>query len=354
MINQSQQWMFMAFGVFALVLLYLLSPMLTPFVVSLFLAYLGDPLADKLEERGYSRTISVVLVFTCITLILLLTTLLVIPALRSQIVLLVKLWPSLVEWINSTVLPWLQSMTGADFGLNTAKSWLLDDLGKAGAVAGDVFKRALGSGMSVFAWFGNLALIPVVTFYFLRDWDVMVARVTSMVPPRYLSTVSTLTKESDEVLGGFLRGQVTVMVVLAIVYCTGLWISGIKLAFLLGLIAGLVSFVPYLGFIVGFVLAGIAALWQFGDWVPLVYVAITFGVGQLLESFVLTPLLVGDKIGLHPVAVIFAVMAGGQLFGFMGVLLALPVAAVLLVFLRHLHRVYLDSPMYDNGAADGE
>jgi predicted PurR-regulated permease PerM len=148
------------------------------------------------------------------------------------------------------------------------------------------------------------------------------------------------------VLAQFLRGQLLVMLALALIYTVGLWIAGLDAAFLIGVLAGLVSFVPYLGFVVGIVLAGFAALIQFGDMMHVVYVVIVFATGQLIEGFVLSPWLVGDRIGLHPVAVIFAVMAGGQLFGFFGVLLALPVAAVVLVLLRHSHELYMQSSLY--------
>jgi predicted PurR-regulated permease PerM len=202
----------------------------------------------------------------------------------------------------------------------------------------------------VLAWVANLLLIPVLTFYFLRDWDWLVARVRALLPRPVEPTVSRLARESDEMLGGFLRGQLSVMVSLGAVYATGLWLAGIDLALLIGMLAGLVSFVPYLGFIVGAGVALVAALVQHGDWLHVLLVIGVFSVGQVLESFVLTPWLVGDRIGLHPVAVIFAVMAGGQLFGFLGVLLALPVAAVVMVLLRYAHQRYTASGLYGGAA----
>lgn len=217
-----------------------------------------------------------------------------------------------------------------------------------GGFAGKFASAITKSGVALAAWLANLVLVPVVTFYLLRDWDVMVARIRELLPRQQEPTIVKLAKNSDEVLGQFLRGQLAVMVALGTIYTVGLWIVGLDLALLVGMIAGLVSFVPYLGFIVGIVLAGIAAMMQFGDAVYLFYVAIVFGVGQILEGMVLTPLLVGDKIGLHPVAVIFAVMAGGQLFGFVGILLALPVAAVVVVILRHMREVYTASELYGN------
>jgi predicted PurR-regulated permease PerM len=202
------------------------------------------------------------------------------------------------------------------------------------------------------AWLANLVLIPVVTFYLLRDWHIVIERVHELLPRRSEPHIVRLASEADTMLGAFLRGQLSVMTALAVVYSLGLWIVGLDLALLIGLIAGLVSFVPYLGFITGIALAGIAAYLQFQELLPLVWVALVFGIGQMLEGMLLTPWLVGDKIGLHPVAVIFAIMAGGQLFGFVGVLLALPVAAVLMVILREARRRYIDSTLYASSGKD--
>jgi predicted PurR-regulated permease PerM len=188
--------------------------------------------------------------------------------------------------------------------------------------------------------------VPVLTFYFLRDWDVMVAQIRDLLPRPYLPTVSRLARESDEVLGGFLRGQFSVMLSLGSIYAIGLWAIGIDLGLLIGFVAGLVSFVPYLGAFVGVTSAVIATLVQHGDATHLLLVMGVFALGQTLEGFVLVPWLVGDRIGLHPVAVIFAIMAGGQLFGFLGVLLALPVAAVAMVLLRYAHEHYRRSGLY--------
>ncbi|MBR9805475.1 AI-2E family transporter [bacterium] len=175
---------------------------------------------------------------------------------------------------------------------------------------------------------------------------------SDMLPRHQLATVHQLAKECDDVLGAFLRGQLLIMFSLGLLYMLGLWLLGLDLAFLLGLIAGLASVVPYLGFVVGVLVSSIAAMVQFGDWIYVLGVLAVFGVGQLVESLFLTPVLVGDKIGLHPVAVIFAVLAGGQLFGFAGVLLALPVAAVLVVLLRHAHHGYKQSVFYGADTAE--
>ena len=202
------------------------------------------------------------------------------------------------------------------------------------------------SGQVLLGWLTYLLLIPVVTFYLLRDWDILVASVRDLLPQRAAPTITKLAGEIDAVLAEFLRGQLTVMLALALIYTVGLWMVGLDLAFVIGMLAGLVSFVPYMGVVVGLSSAVIAAFLQFQDVVHLAGVAAVFGVGQVLEGMVLSPMLVGDRIGLHPVAVIFAVMAGGQLFGFFGVLVALPVAAAVVVVLRHSRDEYLKSAFY--------
>jgi predicted PurR-regulated permease PerM len=193
------------------------------------------------------------------------------------------------------------------------------------------------SGLRLLGWLASLMVVPVVSFYLLLDWEALPGRVLALLPPRLRAPAARLLRESDEVLASFLRGQLAVMLILAVVYATGLWWIGLELALPIGLAAGLASFVPYLGFLVGIAAAGLAAYLQFQEASVLLWVLAVFAGGQLLEGLVLTPRLVGERVGLHPVAVIFAVMAGGQLFGFLGVLLALPAAAVLKVWLRHLH-----------------
>ena len=188
------------------------------------------------------------------------------------------------------------------------------------------------SGLTIVGWVLNIVMIPVVAFYLLRDWDIMVERIHALVPRSIEPVVSRLARESDEVLGAFLRGQLSVMVVLGVIYGVGLWLVGISVGPLIGMIAGLISFVPYLGAITGVVMGVIAALVQYQDWTACrCSCSSVFAIGQTLEGYVLVPRLVGEKIGLHPVAVIFAVLAGGELFGFLGVLLALPVASVVMV-----------------------
>lgn len=330
-------------------LLYRLAPVLTPFMVSAVLAYLGDPLADRLERRGLSRTLSVVVVFVVMALLGVTFLLIMIPLLQKQAMVLIERIPQGIQWLQERVLPYLLALPGlADttVDLDTVRQAVTEHWQQVGKAVTRVLAEVTASGQALFAALAYLLLIPVVSFYLLRDWDTLVRHVHALIPRSVEPTVVRLTRECDAVLAQFLRGQLLVMLGLAFIYTVGLWIVGLDSAFLIGMLAGLVSFVPYLGFIVGIVLAGFAALIQYGDAVHLLYVVAVFGVGQLIEGFVLSPWLVGDRIGLHPVAVIFAVMAGGQLFGFFGVLLALPVAAVVLVLLRHSQELYLQSSFY--------
>lgn len=332
-------------------LLYLLAPVLSPFLVAAVLAYMGDPLVDRLEAWKLPRSLAVVVVFIGLSLLILWLVIILIPQLERQFVVLANKLPVYLHWIQHTVLPWLGKLLGIP-NMTLDLEIFKDPMGEYWSMLGGVMKDLLGSftqsGLALLGWFVNLVLIPVVTFYLLRDWDILVAHVHELLPRRNEAVIVKLVRESDEVLGAFLRGQLLVMAALVAIYTIGLQIIGLDLALLIGVLAGTVSFVPYLGFIVGIVAAGIAALMQFQDPLFLLYVGIVFIVGQAIEGMLLTPLLVGGRIGLHPVAVIFAVLAGGQLFGFVGVLLALPVAAVVMVVLRHIHELYKQSDLYSS------
>ncbi len=347
--TDSQRWFLLTVTVAVAGLVYLLAPVLTPFLVAALLAYLGDPLVDRMETRGLPRTAAVVVVFVLLLSVIVALLLLLVPALQQQVSALARNLPAYLEWAQLHVTPWLSNTLGLEMPLldwASLTSSLQQYWAEVGGVAGGVMGWVSQSSLALVAALANLVLVPVVAFYLLRDWDRLMVQLAALLPRRWAGTATRLAQESDTVLGAFLRGQLLVMLVLAIVYSLGLWWVGLELALIIGVVAGLVSFVPYLGFIIGILLASIAAAMQFHDAYYLLLVAAVFGVGQALEGMLLTPLLVGDKIGLHPVAVIFAVMAGGQLFGFVGVLLALPVAAVIMVLLRHLHQRYQQSELY--------
>ena len=348
--TDAQKWLIVAAVAGFCWLVYLLAPILTPFAVSGLLAYLGDPLADRLERGKLNRTGAVVVVFALMLLGFSILLLVIVPLLENQISYLVERLPVYVDWVRDTAIPKVQAWLGLEatsFDLNVITQLLREHWQQAGGLAAVVVGYLTSSGAALLAMVANLVLIPVVTFYLLRDWDALVVQIRRLVPLHLEATLVKLTRESDSMLSAFIRGQLMVMLALAVIYSLGLWIVGIDLAFLIGISAGLLSFIPYLGSILGVLGAVIAALVQYHDLLHIVLVLAVFGVGQALEGMLLTPWLVGDKIGLHPVAVIFAIMAGGQLFGFLGILLALPVAAVLNVLLRHVHELYKSSRIYE-------
>jgi len=350
-LTDSQKWLMLAVLIGTTLLLYLLGPILTPFVIGALFAYLGDPLADQLEDKGLSRTISVVIVFSVMSIFVGLLLFVLVPIIGQQIASFIKSVPQYIDSITNTGIPWVEEKIGVDlsgFELESIPEMLSGHLGEAGGVVKNLFGYVGKSSGVLFGVLANLFLIPVVTFYMLRDWDKFIEGIHSLLPRQIEPEVTRLASESNLMLSAFLRGQVLVMVSLATIYSIGLWLVGVKFALLIGLIAGIVSFVPYMGLIVGIAIAGIAVLLQFdAPLLPLALVAAVFGVGQVIEGALLTPLLVGDRIGMHPVAVMFSVLAGGQLFGFFGILVALPVAAVLAVIVRDIHKRYMRSHLYD-------
>ncbi|WP_442681874.1 AI-2E family transporter [Stenotrophomonas sp. JC08] len=331
---------------------WLLAPILTPFVAALMLGWLGDPLVDRLEASGRSRNTAVILVFVLMSLLIALALLILVPMIQRQITTLIAALPQGQEWLLGTAIPWLEQKSGVQIMAWLAPEklfdWIRSHWQQAGGAATTLFGYVSRSGFAMVTWVVNLALLPILTYYFLRDWDKLVERVASLIPRNHIETVSRLARESNDVLGAFIRGQIVVMIALGVVYAAGLSLVGLNLGLLIGLVAGLISFIPYLGATTGVVLAVLAALVQSQgfDLKLLALIGAVFTIGQLLESYVLTPRIVGDKIGLHPVAVIFAVMAGGQLFGFLGMLLALPAAAVINVLLRYAHQRYRQSELY--------
>lgn len=342
-------------GVAFAILFYFLSPILTPFLIAAFIAYLGDPIADRFERMGLTRTWSAVIVFLLFALLFLIVVLMLVPMIANQIEIFRAALPRYIDWFQQTAIPYVSGLLGADadlLGLGSVKELLNDNWQTASGVLKTLLAQLTKSGLVVAGWFASLVLIPVVAFYLLRDWDVLVSHIKDLLPRSQLQRTQLMAAECDEVLSAFLRGQLMIMLALSLIYAIGLAMVGLDLSLLIGLVAGLASVVPYLGAAVGIIAAMIAGAVQFQDIIHLVAIAVVFGVGQLVESLILTPLLVGDKIGLHPVAVIFAVMAGGQLFGFVGVLLALPVAAILVVLLRHAHRSYTNSIFYRPDATE--
>jgi predicted PurR-regulated permease PerM len=323
-------------------LLYLLAPVLTPFVASALLAYIGDPLADRLQKYKLPRTLAVVAVFLLTFLVLALLVLLIGPLIRTQVSALMSALPDIVLRVEQDWLPNIMSLIGVEPGDDVGiGAFLARYSDMAGSWGSKVLVSVSRSGGALAAAVLSLFLVPIITFYLLRDWDKIMVHIGALIPTQQRATVLKLARDTDEVLGAFLRGQLLVMLALAVIYSLGLSIVGLKFAIAIGVVAGLVSFVPYLGFVFGIVLAGLTVALEPNPFWLMIGVVATFAIGQLLEGSLLTPKLVGDRIGLHPVIVIFAVAAGGQLFGFFGILLALPAAAVLSVVVRFAFNRYL-------------
>ena len=331
--------------------LWLLGPVLTPFVVAAVLAYALTPLVNKLDDMGKGRlprVVAVVLVELMFIILALSLVLLIVPIVAKEIPLIRVQIPLLADQITNGLTPWL-----AQYGIKVSL-----DVGSLKTLAlkylnanyeemfGSVLSSLRLGGSMALAVLGNAVLIPVALFYLLMDWDKFVARLLELVPPPMRGAFDSFTEESDSVLGQYLRGQLLVMLLMAAFYAIGLALFGLDLALPIGIFTGLAMFIPYLGFGIGLILAVLAGLLQFASIKALVMVAVVYGIGQVVESLYLTPRLVGERIGLHPLAVIFALLAFGQVFGFVGVLIALPLSAVLLVALRRIKQRYMTSRLY--------
>lgn len=354
MTTDSRNWLMLALLAGGGWLVYLLAPVITPFAISAVLAYLGDPFVDRLEKVSLGRwklgrTMAVSIVFVLMLSLLTIVLLIIVPLLVEQIRTLMLLLPRWVEWFSATALPWLAGKLGVelkDFDPAHFSQVFKDYWREISTAAFKVVDYVSRGGMAVAALVTNLILIPVVTFYLLRDWDPLIRATHDLLPRNMEAEISRMLNDMDKVLGAFFRGQLMVMLALGLIYSIGLSLVGVELGVLIGMGAGLLSIVPYLGSIVGVLVAAGAAIFQFQDAFHLLMVLLVFGVGQTAEGMYLTPKLVGDQIGLHPVTVIFAVLAGGQLFGFLGILLALPVAAALNVLVRNMLQKYRQSELY--------
>lgn len=344
--RHSLTWL--AIAAVCALLLWLMAPVLTPFLIGAVLSYVLHPLVERLAARRLPRLLAVGVVEVLVILALLALLLLMVPILSKELPLLREQVPLLVERVHASISPWL-AQWGIKVSLDTAsiKAFVLKNLN---ANFEDWFTALLSSarigGSVLLAILGNALLVPVVLFYLLMDWPQWVERVRRLIPPRRLPAVSSFLQESDLVLGQYLRGQLLVMGILSIYYSVGLALLGLDLAVPVGVFTGMAIFIPYLGFGFGLILALLAAVLEFPGWYGVLGVAGIYGLGQVLESLYLTPRLVGERIGLSPLTVIFALLAFGHLFGFVGVLIALPVSAVLVVAVRRLRRLYIESHLY--------
>ncbi|WP_169569067.1 AI-2E family transporter [Sneathiella limimaris] len=347
-IRQHLKFWIIATVVF-LAILVLLREILLPFVLGMAVAYFLDPVADKLEEKGMGRTSATSLIVGIFLLITILAVVLLIPALADQLIGLVKRLPGYFQAAYDLIVPLLSRVVdipGLDNGGDFRKV-LSEQATSAFKNLGSITTNILDQGLAFVNLLSLLVITPVVAFYLLRDWDLIVERVDGWLPRKQQQTIRTLVKQIDDVLAGFVRGQSTVCLILAIYYGVALLVVGLEFGLVIGILTGLISFIPFVGAIIGFIASVGVALFQFWpDFIQIGIVGGIFVVGQMLEGYVLTPKLVGGKVGLHPVWVMFGLLAGGALFGFVGVLVAVPVAAVIGVLSRFALTQYMDSPIY--------
>ncbi len=327
---------------------YLLSPILLPFIAAAILAYICNPLVNRLVRAKLPRGLAVLLVMLSLFIAAVLLLLILLPLLQKELAVLSIRLPLFLDTLRSKVLPYLQHVFGGavQWDSNVLKAFALEHWQSAGGIAEKILPWLSSSGGAIAAGLLNLLLIPVAMFYLLRDWPQLISKIDALIPRHSHAKFSQIASEIDTVLAEFLRGQIAVMMLMSAFYSLALWAVGLEFALPIGIVAGMLVFVPYLGMVLGLSLATLAAAMQFTAVADVVWVWAVFGVGQLLEGMVVTPRLVGERVGLHPLAVIFALLAFGQLLGFIGVLLALPLSAILLVALRHLKAGYLASELY--------
>jgi len=331
--------------------LHWLGPVITPFLVGAILAYLGTPIVDRLARRRVPRALSTVGVVLLFGLLIAALFFVLVPLIQSEVTVAARRLPELLEQLAARIAPWLQEHFGVtlpSLDVAAVRELVAQNADSAQELSLKVLSGVKAGGLLLLSILVNLALIPVVMFYLLRDWPMLLARIDELTPRRWRGKVRTIARDIDLVLAEFLRGQGLVMVVLAAYYAIALSIAGLDRAVSIGILTGVMVFIPYVGFGLGLVLGVVAAALQWSGWPGFIAVLAVYGIGQIMENYVLVPWLIGDRIGLHPLAVIFALLAFGQLFGFAGVLLALPVSAALLVGLRHLRSAYVTSPLYES------
>ncbi|MBF0167765.1 MAG: AI-2E family transporter [Alphaproteobacteria bacterium] len=344
--TQIRFWL-VGFAVF-IALIYVLRPILLPFVAGMAAAYFLDPIVDRLERLKLARSLATALVTVVFFLIAGGLIALLVPLVQAQVIDFAANIPGYAEGLRERLKPLVETLlanlrpedvehlkVSAENYAGTAVSWAVTALA-------DI----LSGGMAVISILSLLLITPVVTFYLLRDWDKMTTRIDNWLPRDHAPIIRAQLERIDSTLAGFVRGQGLVCVVLAAYYGIALSLANLELGLVVGVLTGVATVIPYLGGFAGMLVGVGLALAQFSDWMPVALVAAIFIVGQIAEGYVLTPNLVGDRIMLHPVWIPFALLAGGALFGFLGVLLAVPVAAVIGVLIRFSLERYLASPLY--------
>ena len=346
--EHRQTWLWIAIGLLFVLLLWLLGPVLTPFVAAAIIGYVLNPGVDWLTKRGIPRALSVLVALVSVVMAIIAIALVLLPVLGAQIPVLQERLPVLLDAFDKAVRPVLRQL-GLSVHLDSAgmKTLLAQKLAGAEGLGASMLTWVRVGGSAMLGWAATLFLVPIVLFYLLLDWYRIFARLAEFVPRRWIHLVTDMAHEADALLAQYLRGQLLVMVLLATYYSSALAIAGFEVALPVGMITGLLVFIPYIGFGLGLTLALVSAVLFFDSWYGLIAVAVVYGLGQFIESFYLTPRLVGERIGLHPLTVIFALLSFGQLFGFVGILLALPASAILSVVLGRVRQHYLTSRFYN-------
>ena len=345
----AKPWIIMACVIAAFIwLLYALGDVLTPCIVAAVLAYVLNPLVEWLQLKRIRRAPASMIIMALALLILLSLVLIIVPMLLNQFNNLAERLPQIVGFVQNKLLPWLNSVSGDYIQIDQESiiAWLQSHTDELSNTLKEWIPTLMRQSGNVISGVSNLVLLPLLLYYFLLDWKRWSSGISKLVPRRFIKTYTRISGNMDEVLGEFLRGQLMVMMIMGLVYGLGLMLVGLDSGFAIGMIAGILVFIPYLGAFTGLLLATIAALLQYGSWQGLLMVWAVFGVGQFLESFFITPKIVGDRIGLSPFWVIFSLMAFGQLMGFVGMLAGLPLAAVTLVLLREGASAYFGSHFY--------
>jgi predicted PurR-regulated permease PerM len=332
----------------ALVAIYLLRTILLPFVAGMAIAYFLDPACDKLERWKLSRTAATAVVTLFFALLVVIALLMIVPLLADQSAQLIAALPDFLNRAHTKLLPYYATLQ-TRFNLPDLTELAVlarDRMGSALVFIGQGVGNVARGGVAIANLLSLVFVTPVVTFYLLRDWDRIVAQVDALLPRHHAVVIRNQARNVDQTLAGFARGQATVCLVLAAYYATALALVGLPFGLVVGIVAGLLTFIPYLGAATGMVIGLGIAFVNFDGWSGPISVAIVFAIGQVIEGNFLTPKLVGDRVGLHPVWIIFALLAGGALFGFLGLLLAVPTAAAIGVLVRFALARYLESPVY--------
>ncbi len=347
--SENKNWIFwITLLVIFAALVYVLRSVLLPFVVGIIIGYLLDPLATRLEKLKINRTLATCLVLLLVAVILIPAFIALVGMIDEQLALFISAVPKYMEALSQKIEPIIANIQDnfPNFNQEKFREYLRGNMSNGLKLIGSLLRKLISGSYAVFNILSLVLITPIVTFYMLRDWNDFTKKVDSLLPKAYKKEIRTQAKEIDKIISSFIRGQLSVCVLLGTFYGVGLSFVGLDLGLLVGFIAGIISFIPYVGSIVGFITAMAIAFAQFNDWVPIAQVVGVFAIGQFLEGNFLTPKLVGDSIGLHPVWVMFALLAGGVLLGFLGLMIAVPLAAVIGVLARFAISKYKQSSLY--------